>query len=70
LKDKKLAKMILCPLYPFHVVLLYLCLLLPLFLAVVDTSEALPELKWNLTFYPNKIQKLEEFNFTEMKVPH
>ena len=30
-----------CPLYPLHIVLLYLCLILPLLLAVVQGSEEL-----------------------------
>jgi len=42
-----------CPLYPFHVILLYLCLLLPLLLAVVEASSLLPAAQkhpWHLSF--------------------
>ena len=35
-----------CPLYPLHLVVLYLCLLLPLFLAMADSSL----LSWQLVF--------------------
>jgi len=37
-----------CPLYPFHLILLYICLLLPLLLAVVEGAETLSG--WNLSF--------------------
>lgn len=58
-----------CPLYPFHLILLYLCLLLPLLLAVVEGSEVLADFKsWNLTFTPYKVRRLEEFNTTEVKI--
>ena len=42
-----------CPLYPLHVVLLYLCLALPLLLAVVDGADSLAA--WRLTFSRNSI---------------
>ena len=58
-----------CPLYPFHLILLYLCLLLPLLLAVVEGSEVLAEFKsWNLTFSPHKVRKLQELNTTEIQI--
>ena len=58
-----------CPLYPFHLILLYLCLLLPLLLAVVEGSEVLAEWKhWNLTFSPNKVSKLQEYNSTQVQI--
>ena len=58
-----------CPLYPFHMILLYLCLLLPLFLAVVEGSEVLADFKaWNVTFSPHKVRRLEEFNTTEVQI--
>jgi hypothetical protein len=59
-----------CPLYPFHLILLYLCLLLPLLLAVVEGSEVLADFKnWNLTFSPSKVTKLQQFNTSQVKVP-
>jgi len=58
-----------CPLYPFHFVLLYLCLLLPLLLAVVECSDVLIDFKkWNLVFSPQKIESLLEMNSTEVEV--
>ena len=58
-----------CPLYPFHFIFLYLCLLLPLLLAVVEGSEVLAEWKnWNLTFSPNKVSKLQEYNKTQVQI--
>ncbi len=48
-----------CPLYPFHLVLLYLCLLLPLLLAVVEGSEELMA-TWRLSFLPRKLGKITE----------
>ena len=58
-----------CPLYPFHLILLYLCLLLPLLLAVVEGSEVLADFKsWNLTFSPHKVRRLEEYNTTEVQI--
>ena len=44
---------VMCPLYPLHVVLLYLCLALPLLLAVVDGADSLAA--WRLTFSRNSI---------------
>ncbi len=55
-----------CPLYPFHVIILYLCLLLPLLFAVIEGSEELS--KWNLKFTPGKIDKMQQFNFTEVEL--
>ncbi len=58
-----------CPLYPFHLILLYLCLLLPLLLAVVEGSEVLAEFKnWNLTFSPRRVSKLQEYNTSEVQI--
>lgn len=58
-----------CPLYPFHFVLLYLCLLLPLLLAVVECSDVLIDFKrWNIVFSPQKIEALLEQNSTEVEV--
>lgn len=58
-----------CPLYPFHVIILYLCLLLPLLFAVIEGADELAGLKkWNLKFIPDKVEKLEQYNFTEVKV--
>ena len=58
-----------CPLYPFHLILLYLCLLLPLLLAVVEGAEVLSEFRnWNLTFSPQKIEKLQEYNTTQVQI--
>jgi len=37
-----------CPLYPFHILILYLCLMLPLLLAVVEAAESIAG--WNLSF--------------------
>ncbi len=47
-----------CPLYPLHVVLLYLCLLLPLLLAVVEGSEELFS-RWRISFIPKKVNSTE-----------
>ncbi len=61
-----------CPLYPFHVIILYLCLILPLLFAVIEGADELAGLKlggkWNLTFTPNKIHKLQEYNSTEVQL--
>jgi sodium/bile acid cotransporter 3/5 len=58
-----------CPLYPFHLILLYLCLLLPLLLAVVEGAEVLSEFRnWNLTFSPQKVVKLQEYNSTQVQI--
>ena len=40
-----------CPLYPLHLALLYLCLALPLLVAVVDGSLA----TWQLAFSRNQV---------------
>ena len=56
-----------CPLYPFHLVLLYLCLLLPLLFAIVEGSEELFA-NWKVTFLPNKVDKLMQFNSTEVRL--
>ena len=44
-----------CPLYPFHFVLLYLCLLLPLLFAVVECSEELSAWAAKVKFNPAKL---------------
>jgi len=51
-----------CPLYPFHMILLYLCLLLPLLMAVVEGSDLLASLppSWNISFSSSKIDRLRE----------
>ncbi len=58
-----------CPLYPFHTVLLYLCLVLPVIIAVVEGSavgvgagrnDAFAG--WKLRFAPAGIEKLEEYD--------
>lgn len=54
-----------CPLYPFHVIILYLCLLLPLLFAVIEGSE---ELAAALRFHPKKIEKLLQYNSTEIEL--
>ena len=59
-----------CPLYPFHVIILYLCLLLPLLFAIVEGADELAGLKvpkWNVSFLPSKVEKLQELNFTEVQ---
>jgi len=65
-----------CPLYPFHIIILYLCLLLPLLLAVVQGAEELSGLKLltkrtlpkSIDFDPPQVQKLQEQNYTEVKL--
>jgi len=60
-----------CPLYPFHVIILYLCLILPLLFAVIEGADELAGLKipkFSLGFIPDKIEKLKQFNFTEVDV--
>jgi len=54
--------MAVCPLYPFHVILLYLCLLLPALFAVIEGSDVLASSlsKWNLSFSTQKIDQLRE----------
>jgi len=56
-----------CPLYPLHLVLLYLCLLLPLLFAVVEGTEDI-FVNWKLKFTPDSVQKLQEFNSTELQI--
>ena len=59
-----------CPLYPFHVIILYLCLLLPLLFAIVEGADELAGIKvpkWNVSFLPSKVEKLQELNFTEVQ---
>ena len=59
-----------CPLYPFHVIILYLCLLLPLLFAIVEGADELAGLKvpkWNVSFLPSKVEKLQENNFSEVQ---
>ena len=49
-----------CPLYPLHIALLYLCLLLPFLLALVDGAESLAG--WRLSFSQDKIgDKTDKF---------
>jgi len=65
-----------CPLYPFHIIILYLCLLLPLLLAVVQGAEELSVLKLSkyrglpsdINFDPSEVSKLQEQNYTEVKL--
>ena len=64
-----------CPLYPFHLIILYLCLVLPLLLAVVQGAEEIAgwrvcskRLPQNIKFDPPQVEKLQEQNFTEIKV--
>jgi hypothetical protein len=40
LKDNKM-----CPLAPFHVIILYLCMILPLLFAVIEGADELAGLK-------------------------
>jgi len=67
-----------CPLYPLHIVLLYLCLILPLLLAVVQGSEEFSSLaisgnplnggsSASLVFNPSKF-KTQEQNVSELQV--
>jgi len=42
-----------CPLYPFHIIILYFCLLLPLLLAIVEGAESLAS--WKVTFSASSI---------------
>lgn len=59
-----------CPLYPFHVIILYLCLLLPLLFAIIEGADELAGLKskWNLKFSPQKVEKLQQFNFSQIEL--
>ena len=56
-----------CPLYPLHLVLLYLCLLLPLLFAVVEGTEEMFN-GWKLKFTPGSVDKLQEYNATEVQI--
>ncbi|TRY63520.1 hypothetical protein TCAL_04892 [Tigriopus californicus] len=56
-----------CPLYPLHMVFLYLCLIVPLFFAVVQGSEELFA-GWNLKFHPGSVEKLLQFNSTQIEI--
>jgi len=47
-----------CPLYPFHIIILYFCLLLPLLLAVVEGAESLAS--WKVSFSHSMIGKGNE----------
>merc|ERR1712223_1417590 len=51
-----------CPLYPFHVIILYLCLLLPLLFAVIEGADELAGIKWNLSFMPKRIDGTNDAN--------
>ena len=54
-----------CPLYPFHLILLYLCLLLPLLFAVVEGSEELFA-NWKVNFLPENGTSVKEYNNSEV----
>ena len=56
-----------CPLYPLHLVLLYLCLLLPLLFAVVEGTEEMFN-TWKLKFTPDSVEKLQEYNSSEVQI--
>ena len=53
-----------CPLYPLHLALLYLCLALPLLVAVVDGSLA----TWQLAFSRNQVSDSPVFSFAQKYV--
>jgi len=61
-----------CPLYPLHIVLLYLCLTLPLLLAVVDGASSLAS--WKLNFSKeiigvgNETEKLRELTSQQLEL--
>ena len=61
---------IMCPLYPLHIALLYLCLALPLLLAVVDGADTLAT--WQLGFshrrLGNETDKLRELTSKQFDV--
>ena len=59
-----------CPLYPFHVIILYLCLILPLLFAVIEGADELSGRKWNLNFMPKKVTNstLKEYETTDVKL--
>ena len=50
-----------CPLYPLHLALLYLCLALPLLVAVVDGSLA----TWQLAFSRNQVSDIPVCSFAQ-----
>eukprot|EP00096_Caligus_rogercresseyi_P010608 TRINITY_DN3936_c0_g1_i1.p1 TRINITY_DN3936_c0_g1~~TRINITY_DN3936_c0_g1_i1.p1 ORF type:complete len:499 (+),score=164.91 TRINITY_DN3936_c0_g1_i1:100-1596(+) len=50
-----------CPLYPFHMILLYLCLLLPLLFAIVEGAEEFVSLS------PSGPLKLTEYDSLELR---
>lgn len=54
-----------CPLYPFHLILLYLCLLLPLLFAVVEGSEELFA-NWKVNFLPDNGTRVYEQSHEEV----
>merc|ERR1711892_713311 len=47
-----------CPLYPFHIIILYFCLMLPLMLALVEGAESLAS--WKVNFSATSIGKGNE----------
>ena len=61
-----------CPLYPLHIALLYLCLALPLLLALVEGAETLAG--WKLDFshteigVGNETEKLRELTYKQFDV--
>jgi len=59
-----------CPLYPLHIALLYLCLLLPLLLAVVDGADVLAswKLSFSQTVIGNKTDHLRELTSKQFEV--
>ena len=54
-----------CPLYPFHLVILYLCLVLPLLLAVVQGAEELSG--WKVC-HKNKLPQHMKFDTAQVNV--
>merc|ERR1711892_870495 len=57
-QDSGVCLATMCPLYPFHIIILYFCLLLPLLLAVVEGAESLAA--WKVTFSASSIGKGNE----------
>ena len=59
-----------CPLYPFHVIILYLCLLLPLLFAIIEGADELSGRKWNLNFMPKNFttEKIKEYETKEVQL--
>jgi len=59
-----------CPLYPFHVIILYLCLLLPLLFAIIEGADELSGRKWNLSFMPKNFttEKIKEYESKEVQL--